>query len=203
VALKAEKRSLPRWPPVEPIAPMEIKPLPSSWLRVAPTSEPERPIRWVWIVLGVIVLFALTAGGGYYLLSRPGQPPVTAQVVPSLNAAAKHVPAAAERAAIPAPQLIVGLLPLTDQRSPDKPAAVPAAPQSGAPTPGQPPNFAVGLRPITEQVPPAVPTSTAQAPPPAQPPPATVPRPKSSRKTAVHRSAPVPSPSQSPGTVKF
>ena len=199
MALKLEKRSLPRWPPVEPTAPMEIKPLPAAWLRTAPISEPERPTRWVRIVLGVTVLFALTAGGGYWLM-RPVQVPVTAQVNAPLNAAAKPVSAAAEGATTPASQLAVGL-PLAGQRSPDDPAVAPETPRSSVPTPGQPPKLAVGLPPIIE---PADPAQTAKPPPQAGLQPTTVPRqPQPSRKAAVHGSSPAPSPSQSPGSVKF
>jgi len=201
MAMEFEKRSIPRWPPVEPTAPMEIKPLPDAWLRTAPISEPERPTRWVWIVLGATVLFALAAGGGYWLIKQE-QVPVTAQVYVPLIAAAEPVPTPTEGATTPAPQLAVGLPPLTGQRSPDDPAAPPEAPRSSVPTPAQSPRLAVGLPPIIEQVSPAIPAATAE-PPPAQPPAVTLLQPKPSRKAAVHGSSPVPSPSQSPGSVKF
>jgi hypothetical protein len=202
MAMESEKRSLPRWPPIEPTAPTEIKPLPDAWLRIAPMSEPERPTRWVWIVLGVTVLFALTAGGGCWLI-RSEQVPVIAQANAPLNAAAKPVSTAAEGPAIPPPQLAVGLPPLTGQRSSDDPAAMPGEPRSSVPMPSQPPRLAVGLPPITEQVPPAVPAPTAEPPPPAGLLPTTVPQPQPSRKAAVRGSPPTPSPSQSSGSVKF
>jgi len=200
--MEPEKRALPRLPPVELTLPTEPKHLLASWMRTTPISEPERPTRWVWIVLGVTGLFILTAGGGYYSLNRPGQRPAAAQAISPLNAVAKPIPDATEGAAITrAPQLAVGLPQLTSGGSPGELAAAPEAPQSSAPTPVQSPKLAVGLRPMIDQVAPAVPAPPAKAPPPA--PPATVPQAKPPRKAAAHGSSPTPSPGQSSSFVKF
>jgi hypothetical protein len=47
--------------------PIETKPLPAFLLRGQPRAEPEQPISFVWIVLGVALLFGFVIGGGYWL----------------------------------------------------------------------------------------------------------------------------------------
>jgi hypothetical protein len=197
--MENEKRP-PRWPAAEPILPTETERLPAALWRTAPISEPERPTRWVWIVLGVAVLFALAAGGGYYWLGKQGQAP-TAEVNPLPNAAVKAAPTAAQAPTIPpAPQLAVGLRSLSSQQRPDEPATAQSPPSE----PSQPPTYGVGLRPITEQTSPNAPAPAAEAPPPAEPLPAPLLQPRPARKAAPPPSvAPGGPPSQSSGSVKF
>lgn len=186
----------------EPIPRSEADP---AWWRPAPISEPERPTRWVWIILGVTVVFAAIACGGYYYgFSRQRQVPAAVQVVPPLNAAAKPTGAGAP-AIHPAPQLAVGLKPLIGQQKPDEPATAPVSAQSPPPVPNEPPKFASGLRPITEQVPPPdMPQPPAEAAAPIEPPPAPLPQPRPVRKAAPPQSAAPGAPPSAPtGIVKF
>jgi hypothetical protein len=168
---------------VEPIRPLE-----ADWWRTIPIIEPKRPFRWVrGSVLGVTVLFAVVAGGGYYGLRNLWQVPVASQVVPPLNAAAK--PAGAEASAIHlAPQLAVGLRPLTS-RQPGESTTTPASEQAPSSVPGEPPKYAFGLRPVTDRVQREVPQSAAEAATPAEPPPA-LPQPRPVRKAAPPPAAP-------------
>jgi hypothetical protein len=202
--METEKHQ-PRWPAAEPILPPETAPLPAALRQAALLSEPERPTRWVLILIGIAVLFGSVVAGGYSLLKR-GQTPVAAQAIPARNPTAKPAPVAADGPAIPpAPQLVVGLRPLTNQRPPDQPAMAPAA-QSPAPAADQPSKLASGLPPITAQVPLNVLAPAAVgAPPSAEPrPPAPLLPLRPTRKIAAPPSAsPGAPPSRSSGTVKF
>jgi hypothetical protein len=176
------------------LLPVETDPLPAC-LRAAPRVEPERPTRWVWIILGVALLFGFVFGGGYWLSQR-GQIPVAAVVAPPTTASAKLVPtAAAPPATLSAPQLAVGLPGLSRQTTTGT-----AAPQSPAPPPSQPAQLAVGLRPITGQSPSSAPAPVAEAPPPAEPLP---PPPKPHRKASAHQTSPGANPDQSSNFVRF
>lgn len=169
----------------------------SAWWRTAPMSEPERPTRWVWTILGVTALL-MVAGSGCYWLGKPRQAPAAAQVVPQLNAAANAAGPAA-LATHPATQFSIGLAPLTNPQQPDAPP--PAEVQSSPAAPDEPPKLATGLRPITEQVSPDMPPPAAQAAP-AETLPAPRPQPRPARKAAPSSAAPG-APSLSSGRVKF
>jgi hypothetical protein len=178
--------------------PIEPKPLP-AWLGTAPRVEPERPTRWVWIVLGVALLFGFVLGGGYWLSQR-GQTPVAAVVATPPGAPAKPAQAAEPPAAPAMPQLAVGLPWLSGQATTGAVVA-----QSPVPGPSQPPQLVVGLLPIAGQTPPDAPATepAAEAPPPAEPLPSPAPPPKPHRKAATPQASPAANPNQSSGFVKF
>jgi hypothetical protein len=169
----------------------------AAWWRMTPISEPERPTRWVWAVLGVTVVFVL-AGDSYYWLGKLRRAPAAERVIPQLNAANK-VAGPAALATHPATQFSVGLAPLTSQQQPDAPP--PAEAQSSPAAPEESPKFATGLRPITEQVPPNTPPPAAESAP-TEPLSAPRPQPRAARRAASPSAAPG-APSPSSGHIKF
>jgi hypothetical protein len=180
--------------------PLETRPLPAALLRTAPLREPERPSRWVWIVLGVALLFWSIMGGGYWLIER-GQTPVGTDEGPPPATPAKPTPAvAAPPVALPAPQLAVGIPWLSGQTTTGSVAA-----QTPVPAPSQPPQLVVGLQPITGQTPAdaLATTPAAQTPPPAEPLSPPAPPPKPQRKAATPQASPVANPNQSSGFIKY
>jgi hypothetical protein len=116
------------WPQEDPVLAVETTPLAAELLRSAPVSGPWRPAGFVWIGLGVTVLFAFGIGGGYWLTKQTPPPPATTDLA----------------IAPPIPRLVVGLPALTDQPSPDRAAAVPTVAQLPVLGPSQP----LGLPPI-------------------------------------------------------
>jgi hypothetical protein len=125
------ERHQPRWPAVEPVLPPETEPFPASFWQTERSAEPERPIRWLWILLGVTVLFALAVGGGYYSLSerahtaaglRPQDAPAAPQQSP---AAATNNP----------PRFASGLRPITEQTAQDAPSSAAVVPLPAEPSP--------------------------------------------------------------------
>jgi len=155
---------------------IETKPLPAALLRIAPIVEPEAssPMRWAWIVAGVVVIFGLVIEGNYWL-SRREQAPVSAKLAPSTNAPAKPTPAVAEPlpTANPTPQPSVDLRSLNSQSAPDQKAPAPAAEQLPVLSPGQP------LQPLSTQPVPVQDTTAlagvqSPVPAPSQPPDAVV-----------------------------
>jgi hypothetical protein len=175
--------------------PIETKPLP-AWLEPAQRVEPERPSRFVWIILGVALLFGFVMGGGYWLSQR-GQPPVGTVEGSPAAARVKPAPVAEVPPAIPpAPQLAVGLPALSRPTTTESVAA-----RSPVPVPSQPPQLAVGLRPIAGQTPPdaLVPEPAAEA----KPLPSPGAPPKPHRNATPHPSLPTANPSRSSDVVKF
>jgi hypothetical protein len=170
---------------------IETKPLP-AWLPTVPRVEPERPTRWVWIVLGVALLFGFVIGGGYWLSQRGASPPGS-PIKPARMAA---VPPSDP----PVSRLVVGLPALS---GPTTSGSVVAQPQVPAPRP--PPRLAVGLPPITGQSPSDAPAPepVVEAPPPAEPLPSPAPIRQPHRKASAHQTSPVAGPGQSAGVVKF
>jgi hypothetical protein len=169
--------------------PVEAEPLP-AWLQAPPRTEPTRPTRYVWIVVGMAVVLGLVLGGGYWL-SHQRQAP-SARVVASPTAVTVEL--TETPAAAPMPQFAVGLPALSGRATTE-----PAAAQTPVPAPSQPPQLAVGLRPIAGQPPSDAPTPepAAEAPPPAEPLPSAVPPAKPHRKAANPQSPTVANPSQS------
>ncbi len=158
----------------------------AAWWRSVPISEPERPTRRAWAILGVTVLFVV-AGGSYFWFGEQRRAPAAAQVVPQVNAAPATQP------------LAVGLAALSSQQQPDKPATA-AAPSAPA-APDESPKFATGLHPIAKPVVPNTPPPAADAAP-AQPLSTPRPQPRPVRKAAPPSAAPG-VPSLSSGLVKF
>jgi hypothetical protein len=68
---------IPAWPREDLVHAEETMPLPAD-LQSAPVPGPWRPTSFVWIALGVPVLFAF--GGSYWLTKRPPPPPATANL---------------------------------------------------------------------------------------------------------------------------
>jgi hypothetical protein len=200
MAIKKRPR---QWPPLEPFLPKAVKPLPAPIPATTPirATEPE-PGRFL-VIFGVMILFALAVGGGYYWLDKPERAPVTVQTPPTRNSVSATIPAPTDAPSIgQIPQLAVGLRPLSP-RPPDQPTSAPDTPQPTTSEPSQQPQLTVGLRPIIEQAQGAAPTPAAEATPPTALPSATAPRPKPSRKAADHGSVPVTPPPPSAGPVKF
>src|SRR5258708_19740575 len=86
---------------------IETKPLTmdSAPIKLRARVEPERPTRFVWIVLGVALLFGFVLGGGYWLSERE-QTLVAAVATRPPGAPAKPAQAAVQPpAAPPMPQL--------------------------------------------------------------------------------------------------
>lgn len=177
-----------------------IRPLQADWWRTAPISEPERPFRIVWTILGVTVLVVAIAGGGYIWFIKPWQV-AAVPAVPPFNAAAQA--AGAEASVVqPAPQLAVGLRPQTGQQQPDGAATSPVSAKSPPPVPDEPPKFASGLHPITAPAPPPMPEPAAEGAAPAEPPHA-LPQPRPVRKATPPSAAPSSSPSAPSSPIKF
>ena len=175
--------------------PVEAEPLP-AWLQAPPRTEPTRPTRYVWIVVGMAVVLGLVLGGGYWL-SHQRQAP-SARVVASPTAVTVEL--TETPAAAPMPQFAVGLPALS---GPTTSGSVVAQPQVPAPRP--PPRLAVGLPPITGQSPSDAPAPepVVEAPPPAEPLPSPAPIRQPHRKASAHQTSPVAGPGQSAGVVKF
>ena len=152
---------------------IETKPLPAALLRIAPIVEPEAssPMRWAWIVAGVVVIFGLVIGGNYWLSQRE-QAPVSAKLAPPTNELAKPTPAVAEplSAANPTPQRSVDLRSLNSQSAPDQKASAPEAEQSPVLSPGQP----LSTQPVPVQEATALAGAQSPVPAPSQPPDAVV-----------------------------
>ena len=130
------------------------RPLEADWWREIPIIEPTRPFRWVRAtILGVIVLFAVAAGGGYYWFSKLRQGPALLSVTVPLNAAANATdPQAA--AVQPSAHFAVGLPPLTIQQA-DELATTPVSAHSAPPAPDtEPPNALPQPRPVRKVAPP-------------------------------------------------
>ena len=194
-----------QWPPIEPVLPREGKAPPTGLPRPTDLSVSEPEHRSFWIILAVILFFALAAGGGYYWLNRPSQAPVAMRIVPAPSSPSDAVSARSDAPSInQPPQLVTGLRPLSSQPT-EQPASAPEAPQPAASEPNQQqPQLAVGLRPKTEQERSPAPTPPVEAAPPAEPPSAAIPNAKPSRKAAQHGSSPPANPQQSSsGSARF
>jgi hypothetical protein len=165
-------------------------------------SEPEH--RSFWIILAVILFFALAAGGGYYWLNRP-EPTSVAHVVPAPSSGSESDSARSDAPSInQTPHLVTGLRSLSSLPT-EQPANAPEGPQPAAGSePDQPqPQLATGLRPKTEQEQSPAPTPPAKVVPPAEPPPVAIPNAKPSRKATHHGSSPGIPQQPSSGPVKF
>jgi hypothetical protein len=194
-----------QWPPVEPVLSKETKTPPTGLPRPTGLSVSKSESRSVWIILAVILVFVLAAGGGYYWLNRPEQAPVAVHIIPAPNSGSASFSARSDAPPVnQTPQLVTGLRPLSRQQ-PDQPATVPEAPQPAAASEPaqQQPQLAVGLPPQTEQQQSPAPTPPAEAAPPAEPPPAAILNAKPPRKAAHHGSSPAPPQQSSSGPVKF
>jgi hypothetical protein len=180
------------------IRPREVE---AGLWRTVSSIEPNRPFRSVWAIVGVSVLFAVVAAGGYYWSSKPQQAPGALQVVSLPDAAAK--PAGTEAPAMhPALQLANGLQPLTSQQ-PGESTTMPISAQSPPFVPNKPPKLASRLRPINAPRPSSeIPLSVVEAVPPAEPPYA-FPRPRPIRNAAPPLDARGVPPGSPSGLIKF
>jgi hypothetical protein len=187
---------IPTWPREDPVLAVETTPLPAD-LRSAPVPGPWRAAGFVWIALGVTVLFAFAIGGSYWL-TRRGQTPVTAEVAPPPPATADLV------VALPKPRLVVGLPALTDHPLPDPAAAVPTVAQLPPLGLSRSPQFAIGAFPMTRLLGLDMPAPIGERSPPTEglPSPVSPPEPALNA-TSRHRLSPVAAPRKSPGAVKF
>jgi hypothetical protein len=198
-----------QWPPIEPVLPKEGKIPPTGLPRPTRLSASEPGSKTIGIILAVILVFALAAGGGYYWLNRPNQVTVAAHIAPAPtaptpNSSSEPVPARGDMPSVSqTPHLVTGLRPLSRQPA-EQPASTPKAPQSAASEPDEPPpQLAVGLRPKTEQE-----QSPAATPPaegaPAEPASTAIPNAKPPRKAIRHGPSSPTAPQQSSsGPVRF
>ena len=117
-------------------------PLEADWWRAIPIIEPKlmkpkRPFRWVQgTIIGVIVLFAVAAGSGYYLrplMSQHQGRPTTTPVSPKSPPPVSDEP----------PKFASGLRPIIEPVSTEVPQP---APKAAAPS--QPPNVRLQPRPV-------------------------------------------------------
>jgi hypothetical protein len=170
-----------------------------SSIRIIPTAEPERPVRFSSMLLATAVLLAIVAGASYWLRERVERPPAlqaTLGSAPPVDALAAEPPPDAS-----VPQFTTSLRPLTDQ-GPDIPSErAPVVTQT--PAPDAQPRFAVSLPPTIEQLRSDVIGPAAQTPPNAEPPPIPTASPKPWRNTQARLPAPLVTPSHSSDMVNF
>jgi hypothetical protein len=165
------------WPQEDPVLSVDTMPL-----RSAPVPGPWRPARFVWIAIGVTVLFAF--GGSYWLTKRAPPPPATANLA----------------VALPMPQLVVGLAALTDQSLREQAPAAAQLPVLGL---NRSPQFAIGAFPMTHLPGPPLPAQVGERPPTEPLPSPALPLEPALNATSHSRLSPVPTPSKSPGAVRF
>jgi LysM repeat protein len=116
---------------------METKPFQATLSRIAPIDEVEpSPTRWLWIVPGVMAVFALLIGGNYWV-SESGRAFVAPQIARPISTPAKPSaviePPPLDRSAA---QLSVGLRPQISPPAPEE-ATAPIAAQAPVSAPSQ------------------------------------------------------------------
>jgi hypothetical protein len=181
----APEIKIPAWPRKDPVHAEETMPLPAD-LQSALVPGPWQSTSFVWIALGVTVLFAF--GRSYWLTKSPPSPPATANLAVTL----------------PTRQLAVGLPALTDQSLPDQAAAVPTVAQFPVLELSRSPQFAIGSFPITHLLGLDLPATAEEPPLPTEPLPLPVLHPEPALNATSHyRASPVPTPGKSLGAAKF
>ena len=138
---------LPRRPATEAVSQMELKPPTDGLLRIASRAEfAPLPIRWSWIVCGVIIVFVILIGTNYWLSVRGRTSGAAQAPQPTAAPDKQHVGVELPPMDRPAAQLSFGLWPSSNQPEPEDVRAptatqpqIAALDQPREPTPGQPP----------------------------------------------------------------